>query len=446
MKLTDLVKKMIPSFNPKVDKEQKRLEQGVVAVQNVYEKSESQKEANEKAMNLVIDTIQTHPEMPVGEFLKMVQQKTALSDNSLVEIIKQMPDIKSEKATVEAVKKVDLASDAITEIIQEAPVSPVTAQKLAEQIPDEEVQKEQQAEIERKVREEQIKREQNKEKNIISKLDELYDNCGGINDTILVDDISKLNIERKTEQISERLKQIVAKKIAIDCMNFGGPKLPTLMKIMPATEMLEEDLPSLVETEYQKVKVEYEEDEKEYYKYNDERKKIVKEKILENIAKEVARNFEEIGDISIPQIDALKNLNEDEIRVFVNAVKKPGHQIEIGKNDIKMVERQLRGGSIGELENLQKMLRKMKSNDRERAVSGFIQELKVNKSKEQQELDIAISDIGCKIRRLPMEKQLDTAKAISDILDERYQSIENGKKHPEQNHDKRSDDAGEQEQ
>ena len=292
MKLADLVRKVMPNFNIKVDKEQKRLEQGVVAVQNVYEKSESQKEANEKAMNIVIDTIQTHPEMPVGEFLKMVQEKTALSDNSLVEIIKQMPDIKSEKATVEAVKKVDLASDAITEIIQEAPVSPVTAQKLAEQIPDEEVQKEQQAEIERKVREEQIKREQDKEKKIISKLDEIYDNCEGINDAILVGDISKLNIERKTEKISERLKQIVAKKVAIDCMKFGGPKLPTLMKIMPATEMLEEDLPALVETEYQKDKAEYEEDEKEYYRYNAERKKMVKGKILEKIAKEVACNFE----------------------------------------------------------------------------------------------------------------------------------------------------------
>ena len=433
MKLKDLVNKIIPNINIKVDKEQKRLEKGVVAVQNVYEKSESQKEANEKAMNLVIDTIQTHPEMPVGEFLKMVQEKTALSDNSLVEIIKQMPDIKSEKATVEAVKKVDLASDAITEIIQDATVSPVTAQKLAEQIPDEEIQKEQQAEIERKAKEEQIKREQNKEKNILFKLEKLYEDCGNINDTSLVDDISKLNIERKTERISERLKQIVAKKLAIDCMNFGGPKLPTLMKIMPATEMIEEDLPSLVETEYQKAKVEYEDDEKEYYKYDDERKKMVKGKILENIAKEVASNFEEIGDISIPQIDALKNLNEDEIKIFINAVKKPGHQIEIGKNDIKMVERQLRGGSIGELENLQKMLGKMKANDRERAVSGFIQQLKVNKSKEQQELDIAISDIGYKIRRLPMEKQLDAAKAISDILDQQYQSIENGKKHLEQN-------------
>lgn len=446
MKLTDLVKKIIPSFNVKVDKEQKRLEQGVVAVQNVYEQSESQKEANKKAMDIVINTIQTHPEMPVGEFLKMVQKNTDLSDTSLVEIMKQIPDIKSEKAIVDAVKKVDLATEAITEIIHEAPVSPVTAQKLAEQIPDEEIQKEQQAEIERKVKEEQRKREQEKENGIITQLEQLYDNCGNINDTILVDKISRLNIETKTEKINDILNEIVAKKVAIDCMNFGGPKLPTLMKIMPATEMLEVGLPDLVETEYQKAKGEYEKQEKDYHVYNEERKRMVKGKILENIGKEVASNFEEIGDISIPQIEALKNLNEDEIKIFINAVKNPGHQIEIGEDDIKMVEKQLRGGSIGELENLQMMLGKMKSNDRERAVSGFIQQLKVNKPKEQQELDLAISDIGTKIRRLPMEKQLYAAKAISDILDQQYQAIENGKKHPEQNHDKRSEDSGEQEQ
>lgn len=381
MKLTDLVKKIIPSFNVKVDKEQKRLEQGVVAVQ------------------------------------------------------------------VDTAKKVDLDTEAIVEIIQEANVSPVTAQKLAEQIPDEEVQKEQQAEIERRAKEEQRKREQEKENKILSKLEEIYNNCESINDVVLVDDISKLNIENKDERINSILKQIVAKKIAIDCMNFGGPKLPTMMKIIPATEMLEIDLPNLVEKEYQKAKVEYDEDEKIYYKYDSETKKMVKGKILENIAKEVASNFEEIGDISIPQIETLKNLNEDEIKIFVNAVKKPGHQIKLGEDDVKMVERQLRGGSIGELENLQNMPGKMKSNDRERAVSGFIQQLKVeNNSRDQKELDIAISDIGAKIRRLPMEKQLDAAKAISDILDQQYQAIENGKKHPEQNHDKRSEDSGEQEQ
>lgn len=443
MNLKDLVNKIKPSFNYKKNSEQKRLEKGVVAVQNVYEQSESQKEANKKAMDIINAIIQANPKMPADEFLKMIQENTELSDASIVEIMKQM---KSEDVLVDTAKKVDLDSEAIVEIIQEANVSPVTAQKLAEQIPDEEVQKEQQAEIERRAKEEQRKREQEKENKILSKLGEIYNNCESINDVVLVDDISKLNIENKDERINSILKQIVAKKIAIDCMNFGGPKLPTMMKIIPATEMLEEDIPSLVENEYKKVKEVYDEEEKEYYEYNTERKKMVKGKILENIAKEVARNFEEIGDISIPQIDALKNLSEEEIKIFVNAVKKPGHQIEIGEDDIKMVEKQLRGGSIGELENLQMMLGKMKSNDRERAVSGFIQQLKVNKSKEQQELDLAISDIGAKIRRLPMEKQLDTAKAISDILDQQYQAIENGKKHPEQNHDKRSEDSGEQEQ
>ena len=126
---------LIDKILKKEQKKEQQLQQGVNAVQTVIEESDSQKEAAHKAVNAAINEIQSHPEMPVGEFLKMIQQNTDLSDSSLVEIIKQIPDVKSEEATVEAVKKVDLASEAITEIIQDAPVTPATAQKIAEQIP-----------------------------------------------------------------------------------------------------------------------------------------------------------------------------------------------------------------------------------------------------------------------------------------------------------------------
>lgn len=253
MKIKDLANKISHSLN-KRQREQKKIEQGIVAVQNVYDESKTKKEANKKAINIVIDTIQTHPDMRVGDFLKMVQENTDLSDSSLVEIIKQMPDIKSEKETVEVVKKVELASEAITQIIQEATVSTTTAQKLIEQIPDEEIQKEQQAEIEKRVKEERRKKQKEEEIKIISNLEKIYENCDRINDAILVEEINELGIKVRTEKINEKLKNIIAKKVALDCMEFGGPKLPTMMRIMPATEMLETNLPVLAENEYHKMK------------------------------------------------------------------------------------------------------------------------------------------------------------------------------------------------
>ena len=66
MNLKDLVNKIKPSFNYKKNSEQKRLEKGVVAVQNVYEQSESQKEANKKAMDEDKELLETNLERVEG--------------------------------------------------------------------------------------------------------------------------------------------------------------------------------------------------------------------------------------------------------------------------------------------------------------------------------------------------------------------------------------------
>ena len=434
MNLKEFAYKKLKLQSKKKKNEQYKLKKGVDAVQNVYEESETKKEANEKAINIVINTIQAHPDMPVGEFLKMIQEETELSDHSLVEIIKQMPDIKSEKATVDAVKKVELAPEAITEIIQKAPVSPVIAQKLVEQIPDEDIQKEQQAEINKRLEEEKKQKLLEEERKTISELDNLYNICEKLNDTELIDKINEIGISTKTEKINECLNNIIAKKVALDHMEFGGPKLPTMMKVMQATDMLEVNLPDLVEKEYQKIKTIYDEKGKKYHKYDEEGKKLLKRKILENIAKEVANNFEEIGDISVPQIKSLKNLNEEEVNIFVNAVKNHVSKSKIAKDDVEMIRKQLKGDTVGEWKKLKRILERMKPNDREKAVNKFLQLLKINKSKteEQKELDYIIDDIEIGIRKLPSDKQIDSAKAIVNILEQKYQAIERGKKHQEQ--------------
>ena len=413
------------------DSEQDKLKKGVVAVQNAYDESETKKEANENAMKTVNETIQGHPEMPEGEFLKMIQQNTDLSDSSLVEIIKQIPDVKSEEATVEAVKKVDLASEAITEIIQDAPVTPATAQKIAEQIPNEEIQKEQQEKIERWAEEEQRKQLLEKENQILSKLTEIYDTCDEINDNKLATMIRDLKIETRTEKIDEKLEHIIAKRVALDCMIFGGPKIRKMAEIMPVVDMLEANLPLLVEKEYKEIKVEYDEQGKKYHPYGEEQKDEVKKLLLENIAKKVAENFEEIGDISVPQIEQLRNLNKEETNIFVKSVQTYCKNGELGEGDIERIQRQLNGDTVEEWENLKRILEKMKNQDREEAVRKFLQELKgnENKTQKQKELDKVIADIGIYIKKMPNEKQLSTAKTIVNALEQQQEAIDMWKKH-----------------
>lgn len=160
---------------------------------------------------------------------------------------------------------------------------------------------------------------------------------------------------------------------------------------------------------------------KEYYKYGEEQKKMVKQKVLENIAKEVAKNYEEIGDISIPQIESLKNLNEEEIRIFINTIRHPGHEIEIGKEDIEILKKQLKGNTVGEWKNLKRMLDKMKIKDREIAIKKIMKVLSDNRNKTEKEkaLDLEIDKIADCIRKIPDdEKREKTTKAIIEVLEQ----------------------------
>ena len=157
----------------------------------------------------------------------------------------------------------------------------------------------------------------------------------------------------------------------------------------------------------------------------------MKKLLLENIAKKVAENFEEIGDISVPQIEQLRNLNKEETNIFVKSVQTYCKNGELGEGDIERIQRQLNGDTVEEWENLKRILEKMKNQDREEAVRKFLQELKgnENKTQKQKELDKVIADIGIYIKKMPNEKQLSTAKTIVNALEQQQEAIDMWKKH-----------------
>ena len=78
---------------------------------------------------------------------------------------------------------------------------------------------------------------------------------------------------------------------------------------------------------------------------------------------------------------------------------------KIAKDDVEMIRKQLKGDTVGEWKKLKRILERMKPNDREKAVNKFLQLLKINKSKteEQKELDYIIDDIEIGIRKLPSD-------------------------------------------
>lgn len=367
--------------NTAQNKEELKLQKGINTIQTIIDKS-NEDDVKKNIITATINEIQSHPEMPVGEFMKLLQEKTELSDSDLVAIIKQIPDILSEKATIDAVEKTDLPSAAITQIIEEAPISPNTAQEIAKQIPDEEIQKEQEEKLKKVL-----------EKQNISKLNSIYDNCEDVNDIQLVKFIDELAIDNKTDKINDLIISIIAKRTALDCMLFGGPKLPTLMKIIPAIDLLEADLPLLSEIEYQKLKEEYDGKNKKYRILGEQEKQVIKTKLIENIAKKVAKDFKEIGDINIPQTEQLKDLSEDESQIFISTVINSCYKEHINEEDMVKLQQQLSG------------------------------KLTESEPTPSQELENILAEINSCINSLPEDKRLSSAKIILNILQRKKESL-----------------------
>lgn len=398
-----------------LDRKRYTVQEGLEAVKQVYDDSDTEKEAIKKATDRVLKEIEEHPDMSVVDFLKMIQEEENLPTDIVIETTKQIPDIKPERLAAEAVKELDLDSPQIKEIIQEADVSLNTAQKMVSQIPDKKVKEEQQRELDKR-----------KEQETLEQLQNIYDSCEDMNDIQLVRKISQIKISERTGKIEEKIRHIVAKRTALDYMQFGGPKIPTMAQIISPAEMLEIDFPFLVEKESQTIKNESDIDETKYHAYGAKEKWIVKMKILDNIAKNIARNFEEFGDINVPQLEQMKNLSDEELEIFVDQIKSSCKEEKLSDTEIERIKRQVRGEKSVELEDIVRIFQKMKPSDRERYLEMVKEDMqkKEEKTNQEEELEESVYTLQKQIGKLPKEEGIRIANMMSQMLREREEARE----------------------
>ena len=406
-------------------KKEIKLQQGVNTVQTVIEESDSQKEASEKAVTAAIEEIQAHPEMPVGEFMKRLQKNTDLTDADLVRIIKQLPDVKSEEATIYAVQATDLSSPKIAEIIEDAPISPNVAQKIVEQIPDEDIQKEQQAKIDKELEEQRIQKALAEEKRIVDTLSSFYAHCENMEDNYLVSEVQQLGItpETLTPNIKDKLLALISRRTALDCMKFGGPKIATLSKIMSLNndlidDMFAENLPQLAKDEYEILKTDFDRREKNYHKYDEKQEKFVQEQLLSYIAKRSAQTFDQVGDFSLPKSKRFSNLSAEDRKFFIDRVNDflPGSLDETSKD---ILIKQLNGENL-KFQTINSKLGKMDGKTKSIAmqkISDVIDStLDNSKSPAEEKIDEDFDYIKSTIKQLPISQQLVVTKAIRNAL------------------------------
>ena len=248
-----ILEKILKNSNPQPDPIHERVEN----VQSVIEETDEEKEiARNRAIDFSLKLIEENPDMPIGTFLQKLQEDTSLTDNDIATIIKNLADIKSEKAVITAVQSTSLPSETIANIATEANISPDTAEKIVKEIEDEDIQKEQQKLI-----------AEEREKQILEQLSDIYSNCENIPYQKVEEAITNLRKTRNqdfTPAINEKIMSIVAKRAALDCMTFGNARIYSLTRMVSSLDMFESDLPTMAHNEYKKLKADFDDEEKKY--------------------------------------------------------------------------------------------------------------------------------------------------------------------------------------
>ena len=369
MALVDKIRKLI-SQEKKEEEFQKELDSVKEVYAEVKSADEGRKKAIKAAAEKAIAQIRANPNMPAIDLIKMIEAAEELPQEVIVEIATQFPE---ENTVVQIAEEVDLPPHGLQKILNEADVSLNAARKIAEQISDEEVQSEEQ---------EKIRAEQEIEN--LNRLEEIYKSCEDKNDLEVVKQIKEIRQHKGFEQsdrIQELINKIIAKRIAMDCFEFGGPRIETMTSVISASDMLKMGFSQKVGKEYDAISMQKKRDNKKGYSYD---RSLVREKIIEAVAKEVVNDAENnVTMIKIPQA-IQDNASKEEKKVFIKG--------------------------------LQTFFKKGKISEEER---NYLEDLG---KKEYDELQIAISELNTKIGELPEGTAVETVRTIIEALDNRIRA------------------------
>lgn len=361
-------------------------------------------ETVKQALNIIEETNDLNK---VKEFL------ISLAEKSIEE--KDVSDKIFTKTSIELTKKEDIPNHLITEAVQEADID--VPDKVIDTIIEE-------GEIEHL--KERIKLIENVKdieivkKRIKDELGILYESCKDKQDWEVVERVEKikgvLSKEDLTIEMKHQVHQIVAKKIAENYYddNKKGTRIYALSEIMPYEEMMENDLPNMVEKEFKIIEEERGTKEGRY----------TKEKltglILDKMADNIAKTYKETGVFAIPQSKVMKNLTSDEEKNFIKSIQNFSRR-ELSKREIAAIVEQIEG-TVNNVQikesNLISAIKKLPNESKVKTIdtlSSMIEDEETIKTvimlKDNQVID--------KLKRIPREKREKAINSISAAMGEK---------------------------
>lgn len=195
---------------------------------------------------------------------------------------------------------------------------------------------------------------------------EKYTTCEKIKGSDLVEELKLLQRKTESKEIHTIIKQVLARKAAIEWRRSGSTRVASIAQVISPEEMLEEDFPQLVGTEFEDVKTKKEYQGIKEYEYGEE---DLQNLILSEIAKKVAGIYNRVEIIDVPQLEKMKELTEKQEESFVSQVMQYVKEELREKLEVEKIKKQVRGIEIDELGELRELVEKIPEKDRKEYIN-----------------------------------------------------------------------------
>ncbi len=258
------------------------------------------------------------------------------------------------------------------------------------------------------------------EERVENELKILYRVCKDKRDDEVLERINELREilqnNKMNPEIENLIKQVVAKKMAENYYSdiSKGTNVYTLSKIIPVEDMLENDLPSTVENEYQKIE---ENRQKKEGRFN---KKGLKKQILVEMAKNIAYKYDETGIFIVPQSKNMKEIYKDEEETFIKAIQTYSRK-QLSKQEVIEIDEQIRGNSnnVQIKENLLiNLIKKIPEKDKNKMIDTISKILSNNENLETISMMQEEGFID-KLNIIPSEKRKKTIEIMGKVVSKR---------------------------
>lgn len=398
---------MWKEFIEKLFNRQDKTTKVVNQIDEVYKRSledDEIKDAEQSAAQKVIEYVRKNPENAT-EILKGILEKEEIPNKvfektaTTISKIDEIPDKIIPKAVADS--EVDVPDQIIENIIENGDVNRKEKIELINNLENEEL----------------------KQKQVEEELKQIYENCGDTNEAELVHKLEMTKIVQKNSSIKKLEQAIIAKKMAINYKRFGGTKISTLSRYLSEEEMIEKNLPEMVYEEYKKIS---EKDEK-----NKVNKSNLKVQILEEIAKKVANNYQEIGDFVIPQSKNMTQLTRKEEDKFIKAIETYVRK-KLKGTDVTSIRDQIRGRDANmQLKQYIEKMRKLPKSQLEIFINNT-EELVENNEELTVYKELKDSGIIGNLQKLADDKRKDYIKVLNDAVQKRVEEKSHNNPNDEQ--------------